>query len=311
MPLISVGIPVYNGENYLREALVSVREQSWGDLEVIVSDNASNDGTEGIAREFAAADPRIRYHRQPVNLGAAGNYNFTLEQATGTYFMWAAHDDIREPRFIELAIAAFADRPDASSVFSKSARIGPDGIRRGVMPRPDALMSEDVSRRLRAAVICRHPGIVIFGLMPRELLLMTGRHGDYPGADRVLAVELALAGQLVELPEVLFLNRDHPDRYVRIKSRPNAEGARLQEAWWDPGRADRIVLPAWSRFGGYVRAIRLARLSPEQRRRCYLALAAASTDLGGAIPRSLVKDLVRAGVATARRTHRNDRIPTS
>jgi glycosyltransferase involved in cell wall biosynthesis len=304
VPLVSVGVPVYNGANYLREALASLVGQTWADLEIVVSDNASTDNTEDIVREFATADPRVRYHRQSVNLGAAGNYNFTLEHATGAFFMWAAHDDLRAPRFLELALEEYGEQPGASCVFAQSARIGPDGTQHHTMRRPDALLSNDVAQRMRAAIVCRHPGVIIFGLIRRELLLKTGRHGDYPGADRVLAVELALAGTLVELPEVLFFNRDHPDRYVRIKDRPDAASDRLQEAWWDPGRANRIVFPAWSRFGGYLRAIRSAPLSPADKRRCYMALAAANTDFGGAIPRSLAQDVVRATVAAARRALR-------
>jgi glycosyltransferase involved in cell wall biosynthesis len=305
VPLVSIGVPVYNGENYLAEALSSLLQQTHRDLEVIISDNGSTDGTREIAKKFESSDSRVRYHRQPVNLGAAGNYNFTLEQAGGEYFMWNAHDDVREPRYVELALQAFRNHPGASCVFSRSARIDAEGKFRHVMRRPDELLSKDPGHRLRATIRCSHPGLIIFGLIDRRQLLQTGRHGDFPGADRVLAVELAVAGEFVELPEVLFFNRDHPDRYVRIKKRPNAGRDRLQEAWWDPARADRIVFPAWSRFRGYFHAIRTAPLTNEERRRCYIALAASNFDNGWALPRSLIKDVAQAGISVGRLARRS------
>ena len=300
-PLVSVGVPVYNGENYLRAALASLLTQTYKNLEVIISDNASTDGTEEIGREFAAVDPRIRYYRQSTNLGAAGNYNFTLEQAEGELFMWNAHDDVRASGFVERAVEAFATHPGASAVFALSGSIDPGGNFRHVMRRPIDLVSKDVSRRLRAAIACRHPGLVIFGLIPRELLLETGRHGNYPGADRVLAVELALHGDLIELPEVMFFNRDHPERYVRIKQRSDTDARRSQESWWDPARAERIVFPAWRRFRDYLSAIADAPLSPRDRWRCFGALVVSCIDNGGAVPRAMFRDLLTALIVTGRR----------
>jgi len=92
-PLVSIGMPVYNGARYIREALDSLLGQTFTDFELIISDNASTDNTEAICREYAAKDERIRYIRQPHNLGASANFKFVLDEALGEYFMWAAHDD--------------------------------------------------------------------------------------------------------------------------------------------------------------------------------------------------------------------------
>lgn len=91
--LVSIGVPVYNGEKYLRQALESLLSQSHSNIEVIISDNASTDATERICREVAAKDKRVSYIRQQSNNGPIGNFNFVLQQAQGEYFMWAAHDD--------------------------------------------------------------------------------------------------------------------------------------------------------------------------------------------------------------------------
>ena len=93
VPLVSVGLPVYNGERYLREAVDSVLGQTYVNLELVISDNASTDATEAICREYAARDPRVRYHRAERNRGAVWNFNRAFELARGEFFMWQAFDD--------------------------------------------------------------------------------------------------------------------------------------------------------------------------------------------------------------------------
>lgn len=92
-PKVSIGMPVYNGKAYIREALDSLLAQSYSDIELVISDNASTDGTEDICLEYAKSDSRISYIRQPYNIGGAANFNYVLNSAVGEYFMWAACDD--------------------------------------------------------------------------------------------------------------------------------------------------------------------------------------------------------------------------
>ena len=106
MARVSIGLPVFNGENFLESAIRSVLEQSFDDLELVISDNASTDRTETIARDFAASDRRVRYHRNARNLGAAPNYNRTVELATGALFKWLSHDDRLLPGYLEATVAA-------------------------------------------------------------------------------------------------------------------------------------------------------------------------------------------------------------
>jgi glycosyltransferase involved in cell wall biosynthesis len=100
-PQVSIGMPVYNGEPFIRDALDSLLAQTFTDFELIISDNASTDGTEAICREYAAKDDRIRYVRQAENRGSTANFQFVLDEAGGEYFMWAAADDIKSSDFIE------------------------------------------------------------------------------------------------------------------------------------------------------------------------------------------------------------------
>lgn len=118
--LVSVGIPVYQGGAAIRLAVESILNQSYEDLEILISDNCSTDDTEEICRELAARDSRIRYDRQHVPLTAHANFRHVLDRSHGTHFMWAAHDDLRTPNYIEVLRRGFDEFPSASIVFSDS-----------------------------------------------------------------------------------------------------------------------------------------------------------------------------------------------
>ncbi len=108
-PKVSIGMPVYNGEEFIREALDSLLAQTFTDFELIISDNASTDGTEAICREYTSKDHRVRYIRQAKNLGAGGNFQFVLYEAVGEYFMWAAYDDLRSKDCLEYYLSNIGD----------------------------------------------------------------------------------------------------------------------------------------------------------------------------------------------------------
>ncbi|MFN7540333.1 MAG: glycosyltransferase family 2 protein [Bacteroidota bacterium] len=116
--LISVGLPVFNGEKYLRQAINSLLSQTYLDIEVIISDNASVDNTEEICREFMLHDKRVQYFRQTNNIGAIKNFQFVLEKASGDFFLWAAHDDIRHPDAINKMFSVFEEDETVGLVFS-------------------------------------------------------------------------------------------------------------------------------------------------------------------------------------------------
>jgi glycosyltransferase involved in cell wall biosynthesis len=124
-PVVSIGMPVYNGERFLRQALDSLLSQTYRDFELIISDNASNDSTPAICAEYAARDSRIRYIRQPKNLGASANFKLVFDEALGQYFTWAAHDDVRSLNYIELTVNNF--KPDDACVTGCADFIDWDG----------------------------------------------------------------------------------------------------------------------------------------------------------------------------------------
>ena len=109
-PQVSIGMPVYNGAKYIRDALASLLNQEFSNFELIISDNASIDETEAICREYASIDSRIRYYRQPENKGAIANFQFVLDKASGEFFMWAAYDDTWSKNFLKEAITIFTEK---------------------------------------------------------------------------------------------------------------------------------------------------------------------------------------------------------
>src|SRR5512145_868606 len=99
-PRVSIGLPVYQGARFIRNALESILAQTHEDFELIISDNASTDGTEAIVRAYAERDRRVKYHRNARNVGAAQNFNRVFSLASGEYFQWVAHDDVLAPACI-------------------------------------------------------------------------------------------------------------------------------------------------------------------------------------------------------------------
>lgn len=109
-PIVSIGMPVCNGSRYIREALDSLLTQTYSNFELIISDNASTDNTKQICEEYVKKDGRIKYIRQCENIGAFRNFKFVLDESVGEYFMWSAHDDLRDSNYIEVLLKGFTEK---------------------------------------------------------------------------------------------------------------------------------------------------------------------------------------------------------
>jgi len=208
-PLVTVGLPVYNGARYLRGAIESLLAQSYATLEVVISDNASTDDTEAICRSFAERDSRVRYERQPENRGAVWNFNRVAALARGEYFMWAAFDDLRHPECVERSVAAMRANPTAALCCSAVALIDETG-----QPVPEGGFVTTGRRPVGATPRERLRALArqtywydFYGLMPIRALRRTRGCRDVWGFDVVLLLELLLQGDVIALPEPLFLYR--------------------------------------------------------------------------------------------------------
>ncbi len=267
MSRLSIGLPVYNGERYLAKAIGSLLDQTYDNFELIISDNASTDRTPEICRVFAETDTRVRYLRNDTNLGAARNYNRTLEAATGEYFKWAAHDDLCHPYFLARCVELLDAEPGTVLVHSASCGIDEDGQIIGRYAQERSFDQARPSQRFAEVILRPHVCIAVFGVMRRAILQRTIRHGDWVGADRNLLAELALYGRIRLLPEVLFKRRAHEDASIH---RFADEHQRL--AWFNPAHRGRRSFPTWRRLAEYRKAIGRAPLAHAERLACYRKL---------------------------------------
>lgn len=214
-PLVSIGMPVYNGDRYLRQALDSLLAQDYENIELIISDNASTDTTPAICQEYAAQDGRIQYYRNSTNIGATKNFNKVFELSNGKYFMWAAHDDLWEKTFIRKGVEKLVSNFSAGLAFSEVIYINPDGTinwewnlrRRQEKQRKKANnVKERVVEFLKYFYIDIHP--FIYGLFRSDALKKTSLLTENYGSDTALCLELILSGcETDKIEEPLFYYR--------------------------------------------------------------------------------------------------------
>lgn len=270
LPRVSIGIPVYNGEDYLEDAIRSVLGQSFDDLELIVCDNASTDRTPQIIRDYAASDRRVVALTNPRNLGAAPNYNRVFRQSRGAYFKWLAHDDRMLPDYLQETVAVLDARPDVVLVNSLVEYIDPAGRPIGIydsgLSRAD---DPSPSRRFAAMVLRSHSCVDFFGLVRRAAMTDSLLHAPFHGADRAFLAQMALRGRLAQLRTPLVQMREHPHRYTR-RLRRVADRAR----WHDASLAGRFVFPTWRLYREYLRLAFGERLTVRERVRVLIVLLA-------------------------------------
>jgi glycosyltransferase involved in cell wall biosynthesis len=214
VPTVSIGLPVFNGGKYIRSALDSLLSQTYDDFELIISDNASTDDTRDICLQYVGLDARVRYHRFDTNQGAHPNYNYIFKSARGRYFNWAAHDDEWHPDFLSLCVRAFEEGTSSIVlVYPKEHFIDEEGkIIEEILSRYSLGTRQHRAHR-RLAHVLKVVGTAgaLFGLMKTEALRKTRLLGPFIGSDWVLIAEMAMLGEIVELPQFLFRRRIHPE----------------------------------------------------------------------------------------------------
>ena len=237
---MTIGVPVYNGEPYVKDTLASLLGQDLADIEIVISDNASTDDTESICRSAAAEDSRVRYSRSAVNRGAAWNYNQVLALATAPYFKWAAADDLCAPDFVGRCVNALeAGGPSLVIAYPQTTLIDQAGAEIGPLDDHDLIL-DDASPARRLGRLLRHrlEWHPVFGVMRTDVLRTTRQIGTFPSADIALLAEMALRGRFEQVPDRLFRRRYHEERSI-------AAGPSFVEqlAWYKPGRRARFAMP--------------------------------------------------------------------
>lgn len=263
---VTIGLPVKNGADYVGGALKSLLDQTFTDFRLLISDNASTDETEDACRAIAGSDSRVEYYRHNHDLGAAANYNYVFERSDSPLFTWAAHDDLRDPRYLEMCVSALDAREDAVVAFTGTLDIGPDGEPMDVWAPMKGYESPDPAVRLSDA-LSQAETFPIFGVMRREAIERSRLHLPYAGSDRAMLAYLAAQGPFIQIDEPLFLHRQHSKRSVY-----SARNRRERMEWWDPGSVDRLVVPNLMLTRDYWRAIMQASLTSRERRDCLTVL---------------------------------------
>ena len=284
MKKVVIGLPVYNGDNYLAAAIDSILAQSYGDFDLLISDNASTDGTEEICRAYVKRDPRIRYIRQAQNAGAAANHNLIVPMTDSLYFKWAAHDDLLAPNFLAACVDVLDRDPtvvlaspatmlidEAGLPLPYSAELGGMVDRSGacwpMMPeKNDGLMASDPTVRFEAVMLNMSMCVEIFGLMRRSMLMRTSLIGPFRMADKVMLAEMSLLGRFWLGQETLFFRRCHAKQY-------SSAASDAYKAEWYSGRRDSRFAQRIRLLLAYCRAPYTTGLTVRQRYTCLRAIA--------------------------------------
>lgn len=272
-PRVSIGLPVYNGERYLEAAIESLLGQTFVDFELIISDNASTDRTQEICQRYASADDRVRYFRQPTNLGINRNFSFIPTVARGEFFKWASHDDVCDPSFLERCVAPLMQDSSVVWCHSECAPIDELG---NLLPRDDwtnestirALASTRPHRRFHGVLLGRQFCLDFYGVIRLKALKSVRELLPFWGPEKVLISELSLRGRYVQIPETLFFYRLHPDASSAIPS------VRDQELAAVPTSQRRRIYPRLDLLKGYFGAVMRAEIGPFSRALCLSSIFA-------------------------------------
>jgi glycosyltransferase involved in cell wall biosynthesis len=248
-PLVSVGLAVYNGEGFLEETLAALLGQTLEDFELIISDNASSDRTGEISRAAAARDPRVRYHRNPVNVGLNANWNGLFPMGSGRYFKWASADDICEPAYLERCVEVLEADPGVVLAYGRARFIGSRGETLDITDPGFDLRSEDPKERMRYVLRADHWVNATHGVCRADALRRTRLFPKFLGGDYVLLGELCLQGKLVEVPEDLFRRRIHPEASSQLRR----GGEQLHELL--TGGSGSVALPGWRRVARHLASV--------------------------------------------------------
>jgi glycosyltransferase involved in cell wall biosynthesis len=249
-PLVSIGLPVYNGQNFLLLAAQSLLGQTYRNVELIISDNASTDSTQAIVEELAARDPRVRYSRLEQNIGAIPNHNRTFELARGKYFMWSSHDDIWQPTYVEKCVALLEANPDAVMAYARMGIIDERGELQRLAQVEHTAGASRVAERFREFTELYSMLEAVYGIARADVARKTPLMLAHPGSDRLYLAELALHGRLLQVPEHLYMRRDHGSRSG--KARPDV---RKRYTWVSASSAPRRPRPHWDYLKWYLSAV--------------------------------------------------------
>jgi glycosyltransferase involved in cell wall biosynthesis len=262
-PTVSVAMPIYNSQQYLAESIEAHLNQTYQDFELILTDNASTDGSEEICRSFADKDSRVKYHRNPQNVGAAGNFRRGFELSEGRYFRWSPSDDLVSPNLLQSAVDILDRDPSIFVAYARTKLIDDKSEISGDFEENLHLMNDRPAERWKAVHRNLRLGNLHYGLCRSSTLRKTGLLRNYSGGDFPLIAEMSLYGKFFEIPDAFFYRRMHEKASSAMKNSADVM------ALYDPKKRGKLFLYNWVHLGANLKSIARAPVSFPEKIRLY------------------------------------------
>ena len=209
--LVSIGMPVYNGAQFICNALDSLLSQNYEEFKLIISDNASTDETQEICQEYAARDERIRYYRNPINMGASWNFNRVFDLSSDEYFMWASCDDYWDSKYIDTCLQTLKTSKNIVLAGTICRSIDTDKNQLRFVDKGFSTIGLNPYKRfIRYKSIIHsgsHIGGIFYGLYKKDVLSEAMPIRKVIAADHLLLAELSLLGEFITVQKPLFFKR--------------------------------------------------------------------------------------------------------
>jgi glycosyltransferase involved in cell wall biosynthesis len=266
-PLVAVGLPCYNSEKYLAQSIETLLAQSFKDFVLIISDNASTDGTEAICRRFAAQDSRIRYYRNETNIGMMPNFNRVFSLANSKYFKWATADDYWDSEMLAKSVAVMEADPEVVICYPRVVLVDAEGseLRR----YEDQLHLSDADPVVRFLAVLERLGLVNhhLGVLRTAAIRRTQLFNTHMAADVGFVAEMSLYGKFFQLPDHLLFRRFHPESSSWQRGNQEHQAKRYHAA-----NARRLPFNSWRFHGTFFRGVKNSPIGFGAKRRLVLRL---------------------------------------
>jgi glycosyltransferase involved in cell wall biosynthesis len=249
IPRVSIGMPAFNCDKYIDSAIDSHLNQTYPDFELVITDNASTDRTEEICRAYAAKDSRVRYIRNPQNLGATQNFRRCFELSSGEFFRWNPSDDFISPNFLERAVQVLDSDPSIFVAYPRTKLIDARSEIIGDFEEGLHLTDDRPSQRWKGVYQHLRLGNLPYGLNRADTFRKTGLLRNYIGGDLPLIAEMSLYGKFYEIPDAFFYRRMHDEASSAMKNSADIM------ALYDPNKREKLFLYNWFHLGANLKSV--------------------------------------------------------
>lgn len=255
-PLVTIGVPAYNSQRHLRQSLDSLLAQTYRDFVLVISDNASTDGTRAICECYARQDPRVHYHRNPTNIGMTANFNRVFELTRTKYIKWSTADDFWAPDMLADAVEVMERDPSIVVCYPQTTIVDGEGCEQGLYHDRLRLMQEDPAERFVRLItdidLVNHH----LGLLRTDAVRRTQLFGRHVSADIGFLAELSLYGKFFEVPKRQFFRRFHDESSSWHRGDQEQEARRFHAA-----NVRHVPFNNWRFHGAFSRAVLRSPLS--------------------------------------------------